>query len=166
MKAGSFVTFKTLTEEEAENPYSLIFKVIEMRDDRVLVEQVWTRDTIRPTFVYNVSDLRLSFVEHPDIEVPDFIDFDKWMDTSWHNDVTASLEQKINEVYNLKLWIYEADASKREFSGCPRFCVCIVDNEQGYMTNGREAETEEEAQEVIKSVLANHEAFISEMDWS
>ncbi len=71
----------------------------------------------------------MKFRDYPEIEIPrQFENTDYWADTSWHNDVTASLEQvrKTAHGNTVVVWVYDDDPSKREYDNVAKFVVCLM----------------------------------------
>ena len=94
---------------------------------------------------------------HYKTEFPDF-DYeltipDGWTDSSWHNDVSPSIEKQFGDI-KYRIWCDFADPERREVGG-KQFVVATYDsNEFEHLQELNEFDTFEDAIEFVKRVTA------------
>lgn len=96
----------------------------------------------------------MKFRDYPEIEIPrEFENTTYWADTSWHNDVTASLEQvkKTAHGNTVVVWVYDDDPAKREVPFVPKYVVCV---QPGDDTSTEPIETfmDDDLKEVLRTI--------------
>lgn len=166
MKVRRIVAYADPKPDEMYKGDPIVYCIVEDRGERVLMEDVWINRTgFKPQVSALKSELRIAFVEHCDILVPDFINFDEWDDCSWHNDATASVSKPVNDGSGLtiRLWIFHQDPDKRE-TPSSRYWICYEDPD-GHMTIGQEADTDEDAIALIKSYEKVIKSRVKEDMW-
>jgi len=63
-----------------------------------------------------------AYKDFQDIEIPDFLKIG-FEDTSWGNDVTASSEMQVTDVYTIRVWVYHDLPELREIEDAKKYTI-------------------------------------------
>ncbi len=116
-----------------------------------------------------MSDIRY-YYQHPGIEIPKFLQGDKWVDNSWRNDTCAKSELELDAttMESIRVWVEREDKADREYpEDGARFVVEHVRNEEEH-TSGEarvlyqgesEGIAESAVEEFLRTELAGQQAI-------
>jgi len=99
------------------------------------------------------------YKEYSDIAIPQCLDNEKWIDSSWHNDATASSIENTENRMKIQVWVNSDNVTLRECFEDFKFMIVILDDETGDIEeNEILCNTEEELLqniEYIKTIIHN-----------
>lgn len=97
--------------------------------------------------------MRKTYDEFPEIEIPELLQGKDWIDTSWHNDVTASSTKTVIDPYDVVVWVWDDDVNEREYDGQDKYQVTIYDTGLSVDDFFSSTDSEEELKTIIDNAI-------------